>query len=90
MPRAGWWTDAATKRTLRSFMCFKDREDTTTIVKAKHSRMQQSLLEKHRVAHYQLNLRWGNNNNNNNNWYYIAPFPVLKGASRKGCKEGDT
>ena len=44
--RDGWWEDAATKSKLRSFVCFKDRVGTTTVVKANLSRMQRSLMAK--------------------------------------------
>ncbi len=40
------WSEAECKTKLRSFICFKDRSDTTTVVKANLSRIQRSLLAK--------------------------------------------
>ena len=46
LSKAGWWAEAETKTKLRSFIWFKDRTNSTTIVKANLSRSQRSLLSK--------------------------------------------
>ena len=46
LSRREWWAEAETKSKLRSFIWFKDRTDSTTIVKANLSRSQRSLLSK--------------------------------------------